>query len=61
MKKTEYKRTAEMTAEECYIGTLDCSSCMHAFPNSSSVLEGTDCDGSEPRVCLRAKKQGRAN
>lgn len=58
MKKNleKYKKTAEMTMAECYTGTCDCSSCMHAFPNCSSTLEQTDCDGSEPRVCLRARK-----
>lgn len=58
MKK--YKETSEIDISECYMGTKDCGSCMHAFPGSYSLdLASTDCDGSEKDICMMRKKQER--
>ena len=53
----KYKRASEVSASECYTGTKDCSSCMHAFPGSHALdLMNTDCDGSEADVCRMCKR-----
>lgn len=55
MKK--YRLTSEIDISECYMGTKDCGSCMHAFPGSYSLdLTSTDCDVSEKNICMMCKK-----
>lgn len=55
MKK--YRLTSEIDISECYMGTKDCGSCMHAFPGSYSLeLTSTDCDESEKNICMMCKK-----
>lgn len=53
-----YKIASEVTTSECYTGTKDCGSCMHAFPGSYSLdLTSTDCDGSEKMMWTRWQRQ----
>ena len=53
----KYKIASDVTTSECYMGTKDCGSCMHAFPGSYSLdLISTDCDGSEKNICMMCKK-----
>lgn len=52
----KYKIASEVTTSECYTGTKDCASCMHAFPGSYSLdMIVTDCDGSEKDICMMCK------
>jgi hypothetical protein len=53
----KYKRVTDVTREECYIGSRECSSCMHAFPGNHAVdLMHTDVTPDCPSVCLMCKK-----
>lgn len=53
----QYKRVTEVTREECYMGTRECNSCMHAFPGHYAVdCMKTDVTPDTPSVCLTRKK-----
>ena len=52
-----YKKTYEVSDDECYMGNHCCASCMYAFPGNYTLdMMDTDVTPNMDNVCMKRKK-----